>query len=458
MRLARVLGFVIVLLPALLLPVPVLSPAAHAAAATALTEADVAELVAPSVVQVVTSDGMGSGVAIHRGVLTNAHVVDDADRVEIVKSDGSRATAVVSLSDSTLDLAILTTELDLRPVQMEPARRQRLGETLIVLGYPYADLLGEQATLTRGLLSAVREIDGVVLVQTDAAMNSGSSGGAIVNMSGKLIGVAAFSVRDSIGLNFGIATESIDAFFTPVPADGYEPDNSPQHAGLLEPGAPPQQRNLHVPGDNDWVTIPLQAGERIRLLAGSYTCATYLYLYAPDGVSILAEGDSSGPTLSSMVRSTAPETGTYYGRVRHLNEQAGVCRTYEISATVLAALAPDGYEPDDSMEGAYELEVNGPVQERNLHMPGDNDWLFVTLTIGDRVEIFTSGRSCDTYLYLYGDDAITVLVENDDHGFSMSSLVGYTAAESGTYYVRVRHFDESTGTCDSYQVGARLLA
>ena len=156
---------------------------------------------------------------MHRGVLTNAHVVDDADRVEVVKSDGSRATAVVTLTDSTLDLAILTTEMDLRPVQMEPARRQRSGETLMVLGYPYSELLGEQPTITRGLLSGVREIDGVVLVQTDAAMNSGSSGGAIVNMSGKLIGVAAFSVRDSIGLNFGIATESIHAFFTAVPAE-----------------------------------------------------------------------------------------------------------------------------------------------------------------------------------------------------------------------------------------------
>ncbi len=457
MRVARILGFVIVLLPALLLPVPVASPTAHAAAAV-LTEADVAELVAPSVVQVITPDGSASGVAIHRGVLTNAHVVDDADRVEVVKSDGSRATAVVSLTDSTLDLAILTTEMDLRPVEMEPARRQRLGESLIVLGYPYSELLGQQATITRGLLSGVREIDGVVLVQTDAAMNSGSSGGAVVNMSGKLIGVASFSVRDSIGLNFGIATESIQAFFTAVLADGYEPDDSPQHARLLEPGAPPQERNLHVPGDNDWVTIPLQAGERIRLLAGSQACATHLYLYGPDGVSILAENDSSGPSLSSIIRTTAPETGTYYGRVRHLNERAGVCRTYEISATVLAALAPDDYEPDDSMEGAYELEVNGQVQERNLHMPGDNDWLFVALTIGDRVEISTSGRSCDTYLYLYGEDAVTLLVENDDHGFSMSSLVRYTAAESGTYYVRVRHFDEDTGTCDSYQVGASLLA
>jgi len=456
MRVARILGLVVVLLSALLAPVPVVSGAANIAAA--LTEADVAELVAPSVVQIVTSDGMGSGVAINRGVLTSAHVVDDADRVEIVKSDGSRATALVSLSDSTLDLAILTTEMDLRPVQMEPARRQRFGETLMVLGYPYGELLGEQPTITRGLLSGIREIDGVVLVQTDAAMNSGSSGGAIVNMSGKLIGVAAFSVRDSIGLNFGIATESIHAFFTAVPADGYEPDDSPQHARLLEPGAPPQERNLHVPGDNDWVIIPLQAGERIRLLAGSQACATHLYLYGPDGASILAENDSSGPSLSSIIRSTALETGTYYGRVRHLNEQAGVCRTYEISATVLAALAPDDYEPDNSMEGAHELEVNGTVQDRNLHMPGDNDWLFVALTIGDRVEISTSGRACDTHLYLYGEDAVTVLVENDDHGFSMSSLVRYTAAESGTYYVRVRHFDEETGTCDSYQVGASFLA
>ncbi len=456
MRLTRILGLIIVLLPAMLLPVPAAFPAAHAAPA-ALSEADVAELVAPSVLRVVTSGGMGSGVAINRGVLTSAHVVEDAERVEVVKGDGSRAPAVVRLTDTTLDLAILTTELDLRPVAMEPASRQRMGETVIVLGYPYAELLGEQPTITRGLLSAVREIDGVVFVQTDAAINPGNSGGAIVNMSGKLIGVAAFRLRGSTGLNFGVATESINAFFAPVPADGYEPDDAAQHARPIEPGAPGQERNLHTPGDNDWVTIPLQAGERFLMLAGSSSCPTRLALYGADGESTLAEDDGNGPDQSSFVRFTAREAGTHYGRVRHLYERVGVCRSYEIRATVLPGLTPDSYEPDDSMEEAHELQVDGPAQERSLHMPEDNDWLFIALNGGDRVEVFTSGRSCDTYLYFYGRDGASVLVENDDYGFSVTSRVEYPVAESGTYYVRVRHFDEN-GACDSYQVGARLLA
>ena len=51
-----------------------------------------------------------------------------------------------------------------------------------------------------------------------------------------------------------------------------------------------------------------------------------------------------------------------------------------------------------------------------------------------------------------------MLAENDDYGFSLTSLVAYPVAESGTYFVRVRHFDQEIATCASYGIGARLLA
>jgi hypothetical protein len=158
----------------------------------------------------------GSGVKIDRGVLTNEHVVSGAARVEVVTRDGTRSPATVARTSKKYDLALLLTEAPLPALELEAARDQRQGDAVLALGYPRTDALGSgQATLTRGLISAIREDkDGVLYIQTDAALNPGSSGGALVNMRGKLIGVASASVRDSELLGLAVATESIRAFLT----------------------------------------------------------------------------------------------------------------------------------------------------------------------------------------------------------------------------------------------------
>ena len=82
-----------------------------------------------------------------------------------------------------------------------------------MFGYPTPDQLGGQATLTRGLISAIRQDEKeTLLVQTDATMNPGNSGGPMVDLQGNLVAVAVFGVRDTTGLNFGVATESIQSF------------------------------------------------------------------------------------------------------------------------------------------------------------------------------------------------------------------------------------------------------
>lgn len=325
----------------------------------ALSEADVAARVGPSVVQIVTERGGGSGVKIQQGVVTSAHVVGSLDRVEVVRSDGVRSPAVVSRADFGFDLALLSLDLDLPPLDMEPARLQRQGETVLVFGYPLGHVLGGQATLTRGLLSAVREPEeGLVLVQTDAAMNPGSSGGAIVNMRGKLIGVSAFGMGINGGLNFGVATESVQALLAGVPGirpDAYEPDDEVAQARILEANGLPRHHSFHVPGDNDWAYIQLAAGDRLVVFTISQDCDTYLYLYEPDGGSMVAENDDYGWNLSSWIDYVAPEDGTYYVRVRHFSAR-GTCRSYGLATTVTAG------DPES------EAEVERPLSLR----PGES--------------------------------------------------------------------------------------
>lgn len=196
-------------------PVPSSTPAP-----TVLSIADAAGLVSPSVVQVIAAQGtrtmMATGVRVRAGLLTNAHVVRDAASVEIVGSDGKRAPATVLRTDPSRDLALLQTDLPLPAVELESAGLQRQGDEVLLLGYPLG--IGGQATLTRGLLSAVRlNLDGIDLLQTDAAANPGSSGGPVLNLRGKVVGIFTFYLRGTDGLNFAVAAESVQAFLDGAP-------------------------------------------------------------------------------------------------------------------------------------------------------------------------------------------------------------------------------------------------
>lgn len=120
-----------------------------------LSEADVAALAARSVVQILNDDGSsGSGVRIPEGVLTNAHVVKGHPQVRVFAPDGKSANGTVTRLDEVRDLAIVTTDLSLTPMDREPSAQQRQGQTIVVLGYPLG--IGGQATVSRGLLSATR--------------------------------------------------------------------------------------------------------------------------------------------------------------------------------------------------------------------------------------------------------------------------------------------------------------
>src|SRR5205085_2531314 len=105
------------------------------------------------------------------------------------------------------------------PIELESAGQQRQGDQLLVLGYPRPSILGigGQASLSRGLLSAIRQDNGVTYIQTDATVNPGNSGGPVLNMRGNVVGVVDFTLKDSVGLNFAIATESIQAFLAAPP-------------------------------------------------------------------------------------------------------------------------------------------------------------------------------------------------------------------------------------------------
>jgi len=144
----------------------------------------------PAVVTVESGIGSGSAFFISQDgyLLTNSHVVGDAKFVRIRLSGGRSAVGELVRVDKQRDVALLRTDpvtFGVLALRREPAKA---GEEVYALGSPYGEALS--GTLTRGVLSAARVIDGVAYLQSDAAINPGNSGGPLLDAQGQVIGVA----------------------------------------------------------------------------------------------------------------------------------------------------------------------------------------------------------------------------------------------------------------------------
>ena len=175
----------------------------------------VVEQTLPSVVSVIRSPGMGSGVIIQPDgvVLTNAHVIGNLGDITIVLADGTEHKAELVGASPDDDLAVIKAEgvSDLVPAELGSSDDLRVGDEVIAIGN--ALNLGGEPTVTRGIVSAKdRDLnaEGVSLqglIQTDAAINPGNSGGPLVNAAGQVVGVNTAIVADAQNLGFSIAID-----------------------------------------------------------------------------------------------------------------------------------------------------------------------------------------------------------------------------------------------------------
>ena len=160
--------------------------------------------VSGGVVQILTRSGTGSGFIIDADglVVTNAHVVQGFDTVDVRLPDGQTHQGEVLYVDRVTDLALLDLRAsrDFEPVTLGDSDAIAVGEDVIAIGYPLGDvkiLLGSP-TITRGIVSAKRVSDaGVKLLQTDAAINPGSSGGPLFDRDGRVVGVNTSKLSES---------------------------------------------------------------------------------------------------------------------------------------------------------------------------------------------------------------------------------------------------------------------
>jgi serine protease Do len=155
--------------------------------------------------------GTGSGFIINQEgyIITNEHVVHNADKIKVTLSDGREFTGEVVGSDATSDMAIVKIQADNLPlVTLGDSDKLRVGEIVVAIGNPY----GLQQTVTMGVVSAKGRsipigIEGRAyndFIQTDAAINPGNSGGPLLNTKGEVVGINTAIIPYAQGIGFAI--------------------------------------------------------------------------------------------------------------------------------------------------------------------------------------------------------------------------------------------------------------
>lgn len=261
-----------------------------------LSMADVVELVSSSVVEVTTSEtlrnglvyssGAGSGVIVTENgiILTNNHVIAGATEISVRLSNGNVYKAALVATDAETDLAVIKIEPkeSLTIAVGGKSENVRVGEEVLAIGNPLG-LLG--GTVTNGIVSALERevtIDGetMTLLQHNAAVSPGNSGGALFNMRGELIGIvnAKYSSSGAEGLGFAIPMDTVKAVYNDLIDYGYV-------RGRADHGLEIIQQYTMRPGYYGYVVYIVESKYNSELLYGDR-------LVAIDGVAPATAGEA----------------------------------------------------------------------------------------------------------------------------------------------------------------------
>jgi serine protease DegQ len=245
---------------------------------------EIVRRVEPSVVAVLTDAGEGSGVVWDTAgkVVTNRHVVAGATRIELAFADGKRSGARVLATDAVTDLAVLDADRKSLPVVPFADTLPVVGELAVAIGNP----LGFENTVTAGIVSGLqRSIPGsatrsqalVDLIQTDAAISPGNSGGALVSAGGEVIGINVAYIppqAQAVSIGFAIPAPTVREVVTELLSDGEA--THPFFGVRPAPLTPEIRRQLDVEPVAGVVVLEVVAGgpaERAGIVPGDVIVA-----------------------------------------------------------------------------------------------------------------------------------------------------------------------------------------
>ena len=225
--------------------------------------AEIIERIQAGVVQITISGASGSGFVINSNglVITNEHVVSGESNINVWLTNGRRYQAQVVELDAASDLALLqiTGGGQFYAMHVGGSSQARMGDEVLALGFPIADKIGANMTVTRGIISSFRTVAGVEMLQTDAAINPGNSGGPLVNSQGEVIGVNTSRVEETGGrvvTNIGFAI-SVAELERNLPSLGGFARNPSAPTPVPSPTSTPEPTGTPVPtSDPTWTPVP----------------------------------------------------------------------------------------------------------------------------------------------------------------------------------------------------------
>ena len=428
-----------------------------APSSTALTPAEVYARVAPSIPIVISQRGHGSGILIKGNyVLTNHHVVwpNKFETATVIFADGTTYVDVpVVATNPWADIAVLgPLDTEERPLALADGEGLPPGSELYLIGYPaeYEQYEGyaPEPTITRGILSRVRHWDGydLTLLQTDAAITGGQSGGALVDSRGRVVGVSTWSWTDAGFAVATSATDDDDILGLMLGEDGF--DFSFWERIDFETGAS-QAWEFDLGGAWDVATFFVdEITESIEISVDGAGEAS-LWLASVSGS--LIGPDAEGPVASGSAELDPPYDPYFLEVAQWSNDPASY--TLHSSASLLPYYDEDGVVllAEDETDGGYAGVFD---------YFGDYDFYEIYLRSGESVVVWTDSIDADTALALY-DPASNLVAEDDDSGplgilgDPYNAQITYEAPSTGTYYLNVFVADGTPG--GSYIVNAAIL-
>jgi S1-C subfamily serine protease len=228
---------------------------------------DIVSMAEPAVALVDASGARGTGFFIGPDtVLTNVHVIEGRSYVTVKLSGGDSLGARVERTLPNVDLALLKTD---KPhpqryaLELGSIEGVRAGQEVIAIGAP----LGLQSTATRGIVSAIRNMGGVVLIQTDAAINPGNSGGPLLNRAGRVIGVNTLKIGGTAqSLGFAVAINHAQALISGRADSAVASAASASSPAMAMPSAPNESDSNRIAGQADYernITALARAADQI---------------------------------------------------------------------------------------------------------------------------------------------------------------------------------------------------
>lgn len=272
-----------------------------------------------------SENSLGSGVIVRPDgyILTNNHVIAQADQIVVGLYDGRRAEAKVVGTDPESDLAVIKIELDKLPVLPFKLSGNEVGDVVLAIGNPF----GVGQTVTQGIISATGRSDLGIntyedFIQTDAAINPGNSGGALIDVAGNLIGVntAIFSQSGgSLGIGFAIPAKICQQIMNAILKDGRVIRGllgitfvAPNQDDVLKP----REEGVivaEVPKDGPAARAGIQAGDKIVkvndiVITSSSHLVNYIALQAPNStVKVSLIRDNTPLDLNVVVGERLPQ-------------------------------------------------------------------------------------------------------------------------------------------------------